>query len=305
MECFSCARDTFTGRNATVGHIPHAHRVRRYYQDNQILYTLFWTERRALSMNVGLWTPGTRTRVESLENQNALIGELLAPTGDARILDAGCGTGGSSIWLSRRFDARVWGVTLCERQAAIATRYARQHRVADRVRFAAMDFTSSGFRNASFSAIFASESVCHAERKDLFIAEAFRLLQPGGRLVVIDAFLTNTQMAESDRQLLAEWCRGWAVPGLATVSEFATALGGAGFTDVAYRDLTACIVPSARRVSAWGLVGTPVLRALRAIGLASESHVGHAVACRRVISLVTRDVCRFGVFTSRKPVLAE
>jgi cyclopropane fatty-acyl-phospholipid synthase-like methyltransferase len=283
-----------------VDHTTHTRRVRQYYRENQILYTLFWTERRALSMNVGVWTPGTRTRIEALENQNALIGELLDPTDRDTLLEAGCGTGGSSLWLNRRFGCRVWGITLCERQAAIAARYARQREAENRVRFAAMDFTCTAFPDRSFSGVFASESVCHAEQKELFIAEAFRLLEPGGRLVVVDAFLTDRQLADHDRAVLAGWCEGWAVPGLATISGFDAALRAEGFDDVTFRDLTPCTVPSARRLYAWGAVGTPVFHALHALGLASQSQVGHALACRRVLSLLTSDICRFGVFASRK-----
>jgi cyclopropane fatty-acyl-phospholipid synthase-like methyltransferase len=284
-----------------VAHTSSVDRVRQYYRDNQILYTLFWTEQRALSMNVGLWTPGTRTRVESLENQNALLGELLAPTPADRLLEAGCGTGGSSIWLSQRYGSRVCGITLCERQAALAAGYARARGVADRVQFTTTDFMRCAFRDQSFTGIFASESVCHAERKALFVAEAFRLLQPGGRLVVIDAFLTGDRLDERARRLLTDWCEGWAVPGLASTAGFEAMLGAAGFERVAFRDLTSYIVPSARRVFVWGAVGAPVIRTLRAFGLASESQVGHAVACRRVVSLVKRNICRFGVFSAKKP----
>jgi cyclopropane fatty-acyl-phospholipid synthase-like methyltransferase len=280
-------------------------RVRQYYRDNQILYTLFWTERRALSMNVGLWTPGTRTRVEAFENQNALLGELLQPMASDRLLEAGCGTGGSSIWLSQRYGSRVFGITLCERQAALAARYARERAVEGRVRFTAADFTRSSFRDQSFSGIFASESVCHAERKDLFVAEAFRLLQSGGRLVVIDAFLTGQRLDQRERRLLAEWCEGFAVPGLASVTTFTTMLTRAGFESVAFRDLTSHIVPTARRLVVWGAVGAPVFRALRVFGLASQSHIGHAMACRRMASLIDRNVCRFGVFAALKPQLPQ
>lgn len=285
----------------SVSHTSSVERVRQYYRNNQILYTLFWTERRALSMNVGLWTPGTRTRVEALENQNALIAELLEPTPGDRLLEAGCGTGGSSIWLSQRFGSQVCGITLCERQAALAARYARARGVAGRVRFAAADFTCSAFCEQSFTGIFASESVCHAERKELFIAETYRLLRPGGRLVVIDAFLTGAPLGDRERHLLADWCEGWAVAGLVSVDAFDTALRAAGFVQVGFRDLTSHIVPSARRVFVWGAVGTPLFRALRAVGLASQSQVGHAVACLRLVSLVNRNVCRFGVFSARKP----
>ena len=135
--------------------------------------------------------------------------------------------------------------------------------VADKVRFSAADFTEAAFRDGAFTGIFASESVCHAERKELFIAEAFRLLQPGGRLVVIDAFLTGARLSAQDRRLLEDWFQGWAVPGLASQDEFRAALGAVGFESVTFRDLTSYILPSARRVEVWGAIGTPVIDALR------------------------------------------
>lgn len=276
-------------------------RVRQYYRENQILYTLFWTERRALSMNVGLWTAGTRTRVRALENQNALIGELLQPGPADVVLDAGCGTGGTSIWLAGRFGSRVYGITLCERQAALATRYAGSRRVGDRVKFAVMDFTNAAFPDGSFSRVFASESVCHTEHKEQFVADAFRLLKPGGRLVVVDGFLRTHDLTERQRAPFVDWCEGWAVPNLATVEEFDSTLRRRGFDAVDFRDLTAYILPSARRVYAWGLVSQPVVGLLRLLGLATATQSGHAVACRRLHGLVTQHVCRFGVFSAIKP----
>jgi cyclopropane fatty-acyl-phospholipid synthase-like methyltransferase len=276
-------------------------RVREYYRKNQILYTLFWTERRALSMNVGLWTPGTRSRVHALENQNALIGDLLRPTSDDRILEAGCGTGGTSIWLSHRCGARGVGITLCERQAAMARRYAVERGVGARVSFVATDFTQSAFPDGAFSAVFASESVCHADNKAQFVEESFRLLQPGGRLVVLDAFLPTADLTTADRKLLGDWCAGWAVPHLATVASFDATLKGSGFESVAYRDLTPAIFPSARRLYAWGVLGGTVVWGLRLLGLASRSQQGHALACRRVYPLAKRGICHFGAFSARKP----
>ena len=252
-------------------------------------------------MNVGLWTPGTRTRVEALENQNALIGDLLQPGREDVLLEAGCGTGGTSIWLSRRFGARAVGITLCERQAAKASEYARSRQVGDRVKFAAMDYAQAALPDRSFTGVFASESVCHAEHKERFITEAFRLLRPGGRLAVLDAFLPTDDLSSQDKALLADWYRGWAVPNLATIDGFRTTIAEAGFESVAFRDLTDLILPSVRRLYAWGLVGAPAVRLLRAFGLSSPSHLGHAIACRRVHPLVSRGVCRFGAFSAKRP----
>src|SRR3954464_9337258 len=47
LVIYVIARATFLG-GKTVEHSATVDRVREYYRENQILYTLFWTERRAL-----------------------------------------------------------------------------------------------------------------------------------------------------------------------------------------------------------------------------------------------------------------
>ncbi len=275
--------------------------VRQYYTDNQIFYNVLWTEPSTLSMNYGLWARGTRTHAQALANQNRLVEELLQPTADGRVLEAGCGTGGTSIWLAKARHSRVYGITICENQAEMATAHAHAREVADRVRFAVMDFTQTAFRDATFSGIFASESVCHAELKRDFLVEAFRLLQPGGRLVVIDGFLRKPDLAGCDRQMFDEWCRGWAVPNLATIEDFDRELRRSGFEDVMFRDLTELTRPASRRIHRLGCIGYPILWVLHRIRIASSCQLGHARACLRQRELVARGICGHGVFSARRP----
>ena len=50
------------------------------------------------------------------------------------VVDVGCGIGGSSRYLSRKFGAKVTGITLSPVQAARAGALARQQGLADKVR---------------------------------------------------------------------------------------------------------------------------------------------------------------------------
>ena len=124
--------------------------------------------------------------------------------------------------------------------------------MADRASFVVADFTRTGFADASFTRVFACESVCHAMDKRAFAVEAFRLLRGGGRLLVCDGFLARAR-ARPRRNTAAyrEWCEGGRCPGLASVEEFRAALEEAGFTDVAFVDRTEAVLRSARRIWCW------------------------------------------------------
>jgi tocopherol O-methyltransferase len=275
--------------------------VREYYRENQHFYNLLWTEPQTLSMNYGIWTSGTRTHAEALANQNRLIEELLEPTAGNLILEAGCGMGGACIWFAEQHPVHAYGITICENQAQLATRHARNRGVADRVKFVVADFTQTGFIDATFARIFASESICHAARKDAFLVEAFRLLEPGGCLVVVDGFVKLPGSNDRERQQFEEWGRGWAVPGLATVVDFDRHLRQAGFVDVVYRDLTAEIQPSMKHIRWFGWGAYPILATLHRLGFASRSQVRNARSCILQYGLITSGFWGFGVFRARKP----
>ncbi len=57
-----------------------------------------------------------------------------------KVLDIGCGWGGMALYLNRIADVDVTGVTLSERQLAVARRRAEEAGVADRVRFELIDY---------------------------------------------------------------------------------------------------------------------------------------------------------------------
>jgi len=71
------------------------------------------------------------------------------------VLDAGCGVGGSAIWLAREKGAHVTGITITPHQVDAANKNAQRHKVADKVRFERRDFTATGYPDASFDVVWA------------------------------------------------------------------------------------------------------------------------------------------------------
>src|SRR5262249_58415583 len=99
---------------------------------------------------------------------------------------AGCGVGGSAVWLARTHAVEVVGVTLVASQVVRARRFAETSGVTGRVTFEQQDYTHTTFPDGTFDVVWAMESICHAPEKGLFVQEARRLLKPGGRLGVVE-----------------------------------------------------------------------------------------------------------------------
>ncbi|MDX3106369.1 geranyl diphosphate 2-C-methyltransferase [Nonomuraea angiospora] len=113
-----------------------------------------------------------------------LISQLGALRPEHRVMDAGCGRGGSSLLVNRRYGCQVDGVSISESQVAFANEQAEKRGVSDKVRFHFRNMLDTGFEPGSFQAIWNNESTMYVELSLLFAAHA-RLLSRGGRYVCI------------------------------------------------------------------------------------------------------------------------
>ncbi|MPY99925.1 MAG: methyltransferase domain-containing protein [Actinophytocola sp.] len=113
-----------------------------------------------------------------------LLDHLGAIGSHDRLLDAGCGRGGTSLMANRRFGCQVDGVTISESQADFANDQAVRRGVAGKVRFHLANMLDTGFEPGSFRAIWNNESTMYVDLFRLFAAHA-ELLEVGGRYVTI------------------------------------------------------------------------------------------------------------------------
>jgi cyclopropane fatty-acyl-phospholipid synthase-like methyltransferase len=271
--------------------------VELYYDNNQILYDLLWSRD---GLHYGFWEEGTRSHQESILNPIRLIVQRLQIREDDRVLDAGCGSGGSSIYIARQQRARVEGIALNEKQLRIARRRAARANAADRVRFSKRDYLKTGFADGSFTNVFGLESICYATRKIDFLREAYRLLRPGGRVAVVDAFLATRHLTRRDMRHYRRFLAGWALPGLESRQAFHEQLAAVGFESVRFEDKTDAIRRSAERIYRLGQAAYCVTLSLSLLGLVHPSVHGHAVACVHQKGLVDRGLVVYGMFSARK-----
>jgi tocopherol O-methyltransferase len=159
-----------------LDHADHIRRLVAYFEDTKRDYRLWSMTSTALAMHFGFYDENTRHHAEALVNMNRELATRAGLHGGERVLDAGCGVGGSAIWLARELGAGVVGVNVVPGDVERGRRYARRRKVADRVTFELQDMTRTDFPDESFDVVWAIESVCHVPDKREFLAEARRLL---------------------------------------------------------------------------------------------------------------------------------
>ncbi|MGH3962236.1 MAG: geranyl diphosphate 2-C-methyltransferase [Pseudonocardiaceae bacterium] len=126
------------------------------------------------------------TEMHRLETAQAkvLLDHLGDISPDDRLLDAGCGRGGTSFMAHQRFGCQVDGVSISEQQVEFANDQARQRGVPDKVRFHFRNMLDTGFETGSHRGIWNNESTMYVDLFELF-AEHARQLEFGGRYVCI------------------------------------------------------------------------------------------------------------------------
>lgn len=273
----------------------------RYYDESYWDYRTSWLNADNLAIHYGYWDQTTRSHEEALVNMNRVLADAAAIRPGARILDAGCGIGGSSIWLSERLSARVTGITLSVSQVRMAERNAQRRGVEDSVDFQVMDFCQTSFPDSSFDVIWGIESVCHALDKSEFLREAFRLLRPGGALVCADGYARKMQYTSAEWRYVETCLNGWQIPNLSLPEEFRQYLRDTGFTEIHFEDATERIMPSARRLRRIALWTYPMQRVMALLRLRTAAQSGNFFTALNQFHIFSEGLACYGIVAARKP----
>ncbi len=171
-------------------------------------------------------------RETPLEAQEKLIEKLAAlaeiSIGD-KILDAGCGMGGGSLYLAKKYRVEVTGITLSPKQAEMATQLAKKERIGT-VSFKVEDaLVLASLPDNTFDIVWSLESCEQFYDKRLFIMQAFRVLKPGGKLILATWCSGAEEYEGAQARQYIKLCISWQVPYMPTINNYAKLLQQQGF----------------------------------------------------------------------------
>ena len=170
--------------------------IRKHYDRLSIFYRLLWGEH----LHHGYWENAESIGRAQIKLMEQLAEKAGIPRG-AKVLDIGCGLGGSAFWLANQYDCRVTGLTISPVQARMAGKKAKSKGLAHQLQFLVVDANVWQPQPESTDVIWIMESSEHFRDKKRFFERCATALKPGGVLAVC-AWLRGERPIQDDGQEL-------------------------------------------------------------------------------------------------------
>ena len=254
-------------------------------------YTECWAERlrsghnagsRAIHYGLDVDADGDAAKLRT--NLHVLERLALDERGERRVLDVGCGAGGTTVDLARRNARwRLVGLDATTANLDLAREHARRERVDERVSFVECDYERPPSIER-FDAAYAVESLCHANDRPRVVRELARLLAPSAPFVVVDFVRTNAPLDRTASERYARLRRGFAIADYYD-EPLEAVLVGAGLREVTVVDLTSRVASA---------VALSAARAKERLPSASSDRMQrHLAACVAIHELLVDGLLRY------------
>jgi tocopherol O-methyltransferase len=195
-------------------------KIRDHYDRISPHYLELW----GAHLHHGYWISGEETKERAQVQLVERLAHLAGLKPGRKILDVGCGFGGSSIHLAKNYNAEATGITISPIQVEMARKAAAAEGV--NARFLLMDAEEMKF-DETFDVVWSVESISHYPHRERFFAGAAQYLKPGGTLAITDWFKKERLTPRESKKFIQPIEKGMFVE-LSTMEDYAAGLKSNG-----------------------------------------------------------------------------
>ncbi|XP_043695780.1 probable tocopherol O-methyltransferase, chloroplastic [Telopea speciosissima] len=283
--------------------------IAELYDESSGIWEDIWGDH----MHHGFYDPDVQSSISDHRNaQIRMIEETLRFGGVSEdpvkrpmtIVDVGCGIGGSSRYLARKYGAKCQGITLSPVQAQRAHSLALDCGLADRVSFQVADALNQPFPDEQFDLVWSMESGEHMPDKTKFVSELARVAAPGASIIIVtwchrDLSPGEDSLLPEEKDLLNKICDAYYLPTWCSTADYVNLLQSHSLQDIKTADWSEYVAPF------WPAV---IRSALTWKGLTSLLRSGWktikgALAMPWMIEGYQKNLIKFAIITCRKPEL--
>ncbi len=191
----------------------------------------------------GLFEDGVETLYDASMRATARLAELAGVRRGSTVIETACGVGGTARYLASTFGCAVTATNISRGQLETAAAWTEGKPGANLIAYEFANFEDLPYGDAAFDVYWCQDALLYSTERDKAIAEAHRVLKPGGVIALSDLTVVGAPRGET-----AKIVDGISKAGLWSLDGYAKALAASGFEATATEDWSGHVLRSFDRI---------------------------------------------------------
>ncbi len=205
------------------------------------------------------------------------------------------------MYIANKIKCKIEAITIVEEQVVTSRKIIKRKALDKYINVQTEDFHYTSFKDNTFDLIYAIESVCYAD-KEKFLKEAYRILKPGGTLLIFDGFNKKEKIEYSteENNIMKNWNNGWAVETLESSKYFIDKAREVGFSKTEYKNITKNVKKTSKLMYISSFPAYLFDYIGRLFKIRSKYNKGNVIAARYQYIGLKKNLWEYGIFFAQK-----